>query len=311
MRLLSFSFLATGLLLAVSKLGPQASAADASPSGDAKIRAPFGKSEIVITTTSRLAGAIHSLTWNGREFIDSVDHGRQLQFACSYDNTVERNAETFNPTEAGSRDDGAGNHSTSQLLELSAEKNVLRTRSRMAFWLQPGERSGGQLARNTELLSRHELSKEVRIGGFGLPNVLDYTVILHVPEGEPHQTAQIEALTGYMPPEFSSFWRFDRATGKLAPVSDGPGEIDDPVVLATPDGQYAMGIISMDPAPPHGTGPTYGRFRFIPEKVVKWNCVFRLHDGVSVGDHPFHMAVPIGTRDDVEQALRQLAAARK
>jgi hypothetical protein len=35
-------------------------------SGDAVIRAPADASEIVIATTSRLAGAIHSLTWNGR-----------------------------------------------------------------------------------------------------------------------------------------------------------------------------------------------------------------------------------------------------
>jgi hypothetical protein len=54
----------------------------------------------VITTTSRLAGAIHSLQWNGKEFIDSADHGRQLQSACSFDNARHANAETFNPTEA-------------------------------------------------------------------------------------------------------------------------------------------------------------------------------------------------------------------
>ena len=39
-------------------------------SGDAEVRAPAGDSEIVIRTTSRLAGAIDSLTWRGREFID-------------------------------------------------------------------------------------------------------------------------------------------------------------------------------------------------------------------------------------------------
>src|SRR5687768_5976005 len=48
----------------------------------AVIRAPAGQSEIVITTTPRVAGAIHSLTWNGKEFIDSFDHGRQLQSAA-------------------------------------------------------------------------------------------------------------------------------------------------------------------------------------------------------------------------------------
>ena len=282
--------------------------AETPPSGDAAIRAPFGPSEIAITATARLAGAIHSLTWQGREFIDSADHGRQLQSACSFDNTPEANAETFNPTEAGSRLDGAGPHSTSRVLALTAEKNSLRTVTQMAFWLAPGERSGGQLARNTETLSHHVLTKEVRIGAFGLPNALDYAVTFRVPEGEPHQTAQFEALTGYMPAEFSTFWRFARATGKLEPLSDGPGEISDPVVLATPDGQSAMGIIAMDAPPPRASGPTYGRFRFTPEKVVKWNCVFRLRDGVPPGEYRFRMAVLLGTRADVEQALRTLSA---
>jgi hypothetical protein len=283
-------------------------APNAPPTGDATVHAPFGTSEIVITTTSRLAGAIHSLTWNGREFIDSFDHGRQLQSASSFDNRPDANPETFNPTEAGSRDDDRGPTSTSRLRELTAEKNFLRTVSQMAFWLKPGERSAGQLARNTENLSHHLLTKEVRIGVPGLPNVLDYTATFTLPEGEPHATAQFEALTGYMPPDFSAFWRFNRTTGHLEPLSDGPGEIADPVVLATPDGQHAMGIISTEPPADHSTGPTYGRFRFVPEKVVKWNCVFRLGGGVTPGPHRYHMFIPLGTRDDVEAALRTLSA---
>ena len=85
-----------------------ASSLDAAVSGNAQIRAKAGPSEIVITTTSRLAGAIHSLTWNGREFIDSADHGRQLQSASNFDAGSRFIPETFNPTEAGSRFDGAG-----------------------------------------------------------------------------------------------------------------------------------------------------------------------------------------------------------
>ena len=91
------------------------SALQAADSGDAQIRAKAGPSEIVITTTSRLAGAIHSLTWNGREFIDSADHGRQLQSAANFDAGSRFSPETFNPTEAGSRFDGAGPKSTSVL----------------------------------------------------------------------------------------------------------------------------------------------------------------------------------------------------
>ena len=139
-------FAVAGFLFAMGFAGR---GADAPPSGDAVIRSPFGNSEIVITTTTRLAGAIHSVTWNGREFIDSADHGRQLQSASAFDLEIDGNSETFNPTEAGSRDDGAGPHSTSRLLELSAHDGELRTLTQMAFWLQPGERSGEKLARNT------------------------------------------------------------------------------------------------------------------------------------------------------------------
>ena len=93
-----------------------------SPSGNSVIRSPALGSEIVITTTSRLAGAIHSLTWNGREFINSVDHGRQLQSAANFDLRSRFTGETFNPTEAGSRNDGAGETSTSRLLHIVAQK---------------------------------------------------------------------------------------------------------------------------------------------------------------------------------------------
>ncbi len=58
------------------------------PSGDAVIRGKAGKSEIVIRTTTRLAGAIHSLTWDGVEFVDSADHGRQIQSAASQTPTL-------------------------------------------------------------------------------------------------------------------------------------------------------------------------------------------------------------------------------
>ena len=98
-------------------------AADSAPGaktpldGNAVIRGRAGSSEIVITTTARLAGAVHSVQWGGREFIDSHDHGRQLQSACSFDCGSFKDfwAEAYNPTEAGSLDDGAGKTSSSKL----------------------------------------------------------------------------------------------------------------------------------------------------------------------------------------------------
>jgi hypothetical protein len=79
------------------------------PNANAKISAQVGPSPLVISTTERLAGAIDSLTWNGKEFINSWDHGRQLQTAAF----IEKFGECYNPTEAGSSSDGTGPTSSS------------------------------------------------------------------------------------------------------------------------------------------------------------------------------------------------------
>lgn len=286
--------------------------AAAQPSGDAKIRATAGMSEIVVTTTARLAGAIHSLTWGGKEFIDSADHGRQLQSASSFDGgKPDFWAECFNPTEAGSRKDGAGPKSSSQLLKLTAEKNVLETTTRMAFWLNPGEKSAGRPAKNERAISEHQVSKRVEIGIGKWPQAIDYRVTFAVPKGEPHTFAQFEALTGYMPAEFAEFFALDVATGKLAELSDGPGEQAKPVVLAVKGGTHAMGVWSPDQPSKGFEKAGYGRFRFPAEKVVKWNCVFRVKEpkGVPAGEYGFRMAVAVGTRAEVAETLTGIAAA--
>jgi hypothetical protein len=284
-------------------------AAEGQVSGDAVIRDSAGGSEIVITTTNRCAGAIHSLTWNGKEFIDSTDHGRQLQSASNLDAGKQPFfPETFNPTEAGSARDGAGKKSTSKLLELRTKDNELVTKSLMAFWLAPGEKSQGHPALNDKRLSDHSLAKQVRIGFKDWKSVLDYRVTFTIPEKERHTYAQFEALTGYMPPDFSRFESFDPKTEKLEPLDDGPGEQSRPIVFSTESGSHAMGIFSPDQPSRGYEGAGYGRFRFRAEKVVKWNCVFRIRDdkGVKPGDFSYRMFVPIGTREDVRLTLAAL-----
>lgn len=288
-------------------------AADPLPSGNAVIRAPCGDSEIVITTTARLAGAIHSLTWAGKEFIDSHDHGRQLQSASSFDAGAEFRGETFNPTEAGSRLDGAGAASSSLLLHLVAAGSQLQTTSRMAFWLRPGETSGGHPARNTTILSDHLLTKRVTIGYRDLPNVIQYDVTFGVPVGERHNYAQFEAVTGYMPAEFRRFFTLDLSAGTLHSLSDGPGEQAQPVILTTDSGDHAMGIYSPQQPSPGYAQAGYGRWRFTAQKVVKWNCVFRIRDperGIAPGDYQYRSFVIVGTLDEVARSIVRLHSYR-
>jgi hypothetical protein len=282
-------------------------------SGDAVIRAPAGDSEIVIRTTSRTAGAIESLQWGGREFLDNADHGRELQTCWNGNAGVEPIAdETFNPTEAGSLDDDRGAASSSRLLEIQARGNQLDTFSQPAFWLNPGETSGGKPARNKTILSDDRLRKRVVIGCTNLPHAIDCRLTVSLAAGDRNTRCVIEALTGYMPPEFDQFQVFDPQTGRLAPLDDGPGEQALPLVFSTADGRHALGVFSRAPEAPRDgrgtTGPSYGRWNMKKDfRVVKWNCVFRLQnpDGLS-GDFTCHVFVAVGSLEDVRTTLVSL-----
>ncbi|NCX97204.1 MAG: hypothetical protein EBX35_01045 [Planctomycetia bacterium] len=300
-------------IVAVSLWAASAAVADspAAPgaAGDAVIRGAAGGSEIVITTTSRLAGAIHSLTWRGREFIDSLDHGRQLQSASNLDVDGKLLNECFNPTEAGCERDMAGPTSSSRLLYLSARDRELVTVTQMAFWLRPGQASGGNPALNTTALSNHLLEKHVRIGVGELEHAIRHAVTFTLPADERHERATFEILTGYMPPEFGTFLGL-RPDGSLVELGPGPGEQLLPVILATADGEHAMGCWSPAMARTTGRPPTYGRFSFPDQKVVKWNCVVREADaaGLAAGSHPYLVYSAVGTREQVRATLVALRA---
>jgi len=291
-------------------LSPLALAGAPVVSGDAVIRAPAGDSEIVIKTTARTAGAIESLQWGGKEFLDNADHGRELQTAWNGNAGVEPiTDETFNPTEAGSLDDGGGATSSSRLLEIQAGGNKLETFSQPAFWLNPSETSGGKPARNQTILSNDRLRKRVVIGYKHLPHAIDCQLTVSLAAGDHNTRCVIEALTGYMPPEFDHFQVFDPKTVALAPVDDGPGEQALPLVFATADGSHAMGVFSPGPeAPRDSHGPTYGRWNLKKAfRVVKWNCVFRLQnlDGLA-GDYKCHVFVAAGSLEEVRTTLAAL-----
>lgn len=279
----------------------------AEPSGEAKIRGKAGPSDIVITTTNRLAGAIHSVTWNGKEFIDSGDHGRQLQSAASFGlgNWKDFSAERYNPTEAGSARDSVGPKSSSKLVGLQAKKNELNTIVRPAFWLAPGERDQNKLlAFNKTVLSDFLITKQVTIGYKHYAFAIDYRATFTIPQTERHTLAQFEAVTGYMPAEFSKFWTLDVKTGDLKPLSDGPGEQAKPVILSTENGLWAMGAWS-----PEQAEKGYGRWRFPEAKVVKWNTVFRVQDekGIAPGSYSYRTFVAVGTIQNVRDTLYGLA----
>ena len=263
---------------------------------------------VTIRTSARTAGAIDSITWRGKEFINSRDHGRELQSASSFDGY----GECLNPTEAGSDKDGPGPVSSSRLVLGKAHGRTLDTTIEMAYWLVPetqyptacGSHSDFRQARNETVRSSDTLVKRVAIESDGIS--YDVTFVT----ADDHQSATFEALTAYMPPEFSEFLAYDPASHALVKLTDGPGEQPLPVILSTPDHNVAMGIFSQGLPQKAHPKAGYGRFRFlnnpqIPNwNTVKWNAVYR-ESPAPRGKYHYHCYVAIGTLEDVRRGLER------
>jgi hypothetical protein len=276
--------------------------------GTLRLAAPYAGSRIVLRVSRRMAGAIDSLTWAGREFVNDHDHGREWQSAAFLDDADQCD----NPTEAGGDYDGEGEASTSRLLALRRGPNWLETRSRLAYWLAPGQAfegcPGGLKAASR--LSDTGFAKRVTLGLPGLPNAIRYEATFTIARARGPST--FETLTGYMPPDFTRFYTYDPKARRLTPLSDGPGEQASPVIFATADGRHAAGVWS--PTLPQADFPEagYGRFRFdrLPgpgNATVKWNCVHRLR-AVAPGPHRFTCVAVVGSLAAVQAGLTRLSA---
>jgi hypothetical protein len=269
--------------------------------GDLEVSAPVKGSEIRLRTCAKYAGAVCSIVFRGKEHIDTRDHGRLLQSASSFD----RYGECYNPTEGGTERDRFS--STSVLKAARAEKNRIWTQTNMAHWLRPnkeypqgcGTRKNVTQAVNKDPVSGHMLEKRITVGLPGFPNVIEHRVIYHVPAR--YSSGTFEASTGYMPREFSLALYYDPVTRTETSAGSRRGEQAHPVILATSDRRYAMGVYSPD-LPQGKRG--YGRFYF-PD-VVKWNCVFREKD-VEPGRYPYRCLVVLGTVAEVQETMRRLA----
>jgi hypothetical protein len=247
------------------------------------ISAMAGISPIIIRASSKFAGAICGLTWNGKEFIDSGDHGRLLQSAVTFDGLGER----YNPTEGGSQDDWSLDVSDSVLKAIRAKDNLLETETQMAYWLKPGEPDQeGKPAVNTTGLSDTVLFKKVEIKG----HTIDYAVKFRVPQD--YASARFEVLTAYMPVEFDKVWRLDN--GELV---SGEGNNTLPLVLSC--GDHAMGI--------YAKGAIYDSFSpsDMLNPVVKWNVLYEKRP-VPTGDYDFQCYVVVGSLENVRDGLKVL-----
>jgi hypothetical protein len=83
---------------AVSADSIRAQIKDPAP-GDACISSPDG--DLIVVTSSYLAGGISGVFWKGKQYIDDEGHGGSLQYAL----VVDGIGSSYNPTEAGGKSD--------------------------------------------------------------------------------------------------------------------------------------------------------------------------------------------------------------
>lgn len=273
---------------------------------DVSIQRPvFGSTLKVSVHPDRHAGAIDSLVFRNVQYVDNADHGRQLQTAIQADNL----GECFNPTEAGSRDDGARRGTSSIATSASNAGNVLATVTRPAFWLLPGQYHGHacsqfrdeQSAQNQTVLSDYTISRTTRFYGKAIPNLLLINVSIRFPEAR--RSASIEAMTGYLPAGFDRFFAYNLATHRLRPLSARPEPQTgpDPIIIATADSRSAMGVFS--PAIRPGRAGYYAWFAFPSEGTSKWSCVFGTAPITAGQTLRFQCPIAVGTVAEVTAAL--------
>lgn len=262
-------------------------------------RVTISNDVITLGLSTRTGGAIDSLYFNGKEYINSWDHGRQMQVAW----TVNATGECNNPTEAGSSSNGISNSSSSNWVSHSESGSTLNTVSYPAFWLKPNERAD---CANVVQLPGHRLEKFVRVG---IPNVSQNLVEIIAEVTIPAATSHmiVEAPSTHVGGEFTSFYTWDPANCQLAVNPVPYGEQGLPVVAAVPDGTHAIGAWSPD-LPSVGF-PTvgYGRIRVLDannpaNSENKINTVFR-RSNIPAGTYEHQTFVAVGTLEQVRIAL--------
>lgn len=251
----------------------------AAPFGQAQIQGIIHGQPLTLKTCAHDAGAVCSIRWQGREFVNDHDHGRQFQTAFQIDGQGEDN----NPTEAGSESDGnRPKPSSSRLISLTTNGQVigknwlgwdriqlgdtLNAETQMAYWRPVQGRK----------LSDYRVVRQIVISPSERPNWIHYQTTIKTTAAPIEQLA-IEALTGYMPRDFNQFFTLD-ANGQRQPIAlDRPNsEQPSPLIFSTSDGRHAIGVKAESGW--QQQAPSYGFFRFPSRSrnaTVKWNVVYR------------------------------------
>jgi hypothetical protein len=279
--------------------------------GNSSISAPFKGSLITIRTTNRLAGGINSLSWNHTEFLDNPP---EYLRGIGGNVVLDRMGFCDNPNEGGSRVDYFRSTSSSKLLSLHANGNVLDFSKRMAFFLAPGETDPHcGAARGATEPSNYILSRHVTIGAQGLPNAIEFKTSITSPENR--QNGYFVPVGVHGANMFTVFYSYDPTTRRLSDMSVTSGKQARsliPVVVSTPDHNLALGLYAPTISPGSNTGTSkasyvIGNFTDKKSPATKLNCDF-YRQPIQPITYSFTCYLLVGNLSDVTDGINALNA---
>lgn len=232
--------------------------------------------EVKVYANARYGAAIYSVTWGGYQFIDSTDHGRELQSAWQ----LNGHGEAENPTEAGSEADAAGPSSSTIINSVSVAGKVLTSSVKPAYWL----------TFNGQKTSPHTLAKTVTLKR----NVIRHDYIMTLVGN--HQNMAVEGITAYTPQQFTRAFTIENGVRRELPKISGMVHLsNNNVILATQDASKAIGCKHTNPAhqAPYGwIGPW-----------PKIDCAWFFVANAVAGSYTWTVFTVVGTLDQVTALL--------
>jgi hypothetical protein len=269
----------------------------------------------VTASVNRVAGdSIWSWSWNGSNFINTADYGREMQSSIFYSNGAWRQ----NPTEAGDFKTGslADMHGAPVTYE-SVGGGVISTQAIPLEW-QPA--NAGASSDQLALYTGTAIGKNVNLNF--MPGVASYQTVFTLPNALPDgPTTQGEIPTAYLNASYDTYWVFDAQSavltnvGNLVPVCNEqsfqlPGPVSPPfsgyggVIISNAAQTLALGIYSrLD----YVGGPTgyFTMYNYVdngcPSATSKWAAV-HMH-GWPAGTSTYTTYVVTGTLNSVTQNM--------
>lgn len=233
-----------------------------------------GGTQITVGTNAAAGGAIFTLIWNGKQFINDWDYGRQIQIAensvssCSGYNCAD------NPTEAG--DKWGCNRTNSDnpphlawrahgspITNYSCASNILNTSTHPLQWepqlISPNGFSGGE---DNPVRWLGTFSKKLTFDFQSHPNIIQFQTTIKYPTAESQARQQVTPAV-YLTDEFSKAYKYEGGTVYQSGVPRGTlsGDLDSSIPTTDPyynclgvTGLVAGGVIRCNATNSHCLG---------------------------------------------------------